>query len=196
MPHEIEAKFRIGDPQALRVRLAEAGARQTGIVFEVNRILDTPDRRLRQADRALRIRETRRVDLPGEPPAPVVTITFKGPRDAAAIRSREELESIVDHAPAMVAILGQLGFVEQVLYEKRREHWWFDPCRVALDELPRLGWFVELEGPSVAAIEQARTRLGLADRPVHPETYVELAARHGVLMPDGRRELRFASGAP
>ena len=33
-----------------------------------------------------------------------------------------------------------------------------------IDELPRLGWWVEIEGPDVKAIEAARRRLNLADR--------------------------------
>ena len=93
----------------------------------------------------------------------------------------------------MQEILQRLGFQEVILYEKQRASWELGDCEVLLDELPRLGWFVEIEGPELASIEHARQLLGLQTAPAVPETYVELAAAHGVTDEAGRRSLRFAA---
>ena len=51
-----------------------------------------------------------------------------------------------------------------------------DTCRVELDEVPLLGTFVEIEGPTEAAIEAALERLGLAGQATEPKSYVGLSA--------------------
>ncbi len=54
MSQEIEAKFRIADPEPFRQALRRPGAEQGGRVLEINRIFDTPERRLLAADCGLR----------------------------------------------------------------------------------------------------------------------------------------------
>jgi len=177
MPQEIEIKQRLDDPDALHRRLHDGQARRDARIFEVNRILDTPDRRLLAADCGLRLRLGRPLDGPGPATA---TLTFKGPRRPGTPKMREELETPVADDALMTEILRRLGFAPVILYEKRRETWLFAGCRICLDELPRIGWFVEIEGPDAAAIDAVRRRLGLAENPLLAETYVELAAEHGV----------------
>ena len=51
-------------------------------------------------------------------------------------------------------------------------------CTVELDELPEIGSFVEVEGPSDEDVIDVQRRLGLADaKPIGP-TYAELVAIH------------------
>jgi adenylate cyclase class 2 len=187
---EIEAKFRIDEPSFLRDRLRELGARRTVQALETNRIFDAPDRRLLRADCGLRVREYR--DECGDEP-PRGTLTFKGPRESGETKSREELETAVTDAAAAASVLERLGFEEVIRYEKRREVWQLGECEVCLDELPRLGWFIEIEGPTVQAIESARRQLHLEDSPALRETYVELAAAHGETDATDRRRLLFSS---
>ena len=66
-----------------------------------------------------------------------------------------------------------------MVYEKHRETWRLERCDVCLDELPRLGWYVEIEGSDATAVGEVRRQLGLHTRPMLRETYVELAATHG-----------------
>jgi adenylate cyclase class IV len=47
---------------------------------------------------------------------------------------------------------------------------------VELDELPQLGTFIEIEGPSAAKVMACRKKLGLADEPMIPESYVAMVA--------------------
>ncbi|MBU0639730.1 MAG: class IV adenylate cyclase [Planctomycetes bacterium] len=185
---EIEAKFRLADPQPVRDRLLELCAARPPATCELNRIFDTPERRLLAADCGLRVRETR--PTAGSNP-PTATLTYKGPCDSGSIKSRPEIETVVANAAALTAILERLGFEPVIVYEKRRETWLLDECEVCLDELPQLGWFVEIEGPAAAAIAAAAQRLGLTPASTVRETYVELAARHGATTADGQKQLVF-----
>lgn len=197
MSPEIELKLRLADPQALRARLGALGAAACGRVLETNHIFDTPDGRLRRADCGLRVRTVQALDhQSAAESASGGVLTFKGPRTAAVFKVREEIETAVGDAAALIVILGRVGFQEVVVFEKRRETWHLAGCEVTLDELPRLGWFAEIEGPDGATIEAVRNRLGLSAATAVRETYIELAAAHGAAAPDGPRELRFNDGGP
>lgn len=203
MATEIEIKLRLADAAALRERLEACGARRAGQVREVNSIFDRPDGSLQRADCALRIRRVAPLGAVESSPSPSpggapesAWLTFKGPRTGSSPQTREELEVRVQDADALVAILARLGLLERVVYEKRREAWRLEGCEVALDELPGLGRFVEIEGPDEQAVRNLRTRLGLEQAERVNETYVELADRHGHARSDGVRELRFGSSGP
>jgi adenylate cyclase class IV len=74
----------------------------------------------------------------------------------------------------MEQILQRIGFVRVLRFEKRRETWTLEGCEVALDELPRLGRFVEIEGPSDAAVMQVRQKLALEEAPLLTSSYVAM----------------------
>jgi adenylate cyclase, class 2 len=192
MPRELEVKIRLADAPALRTCLRQRGARCLGMVHETNHILDSPDARLRQQGCVLRVRAARSDQSPAET---AITLTLKGARAAelaaAGIKSREELEISAGNEPVLLGILARLGFCATLCYEKRRETWRLDECLVTLDELPNLGWFAEIEGPTVEAIRAAQAALALRAAAVAAETYVELTARHGREEPGGLRALRF-----
>jgi adenylate cyclase class 2 len=191
MGREIEVKLRLDDPAALRARLRTAGGKAQATVLEVNRIFDAADGALRRRGCALRVREA--TPAVGEAPATPgarATLTYKGPKQGGEFKSREELETAVDDPVAVVAMLERLGFVEKIVYEKRREAWDVGACEIVIDEMPGLGWFAEIEGPSEEAVRACRTRLGLDGASVVTESYVELAARHGTAR-DGGVHLRF-----
>ena len=188
MAQEIEVRFRLTAPEGLQARLHAAGAKRVPRVLETNRILDTGDRRLLAADCGLRVREWHSLDGRQKTGA---TLTFKGPRSSSQVKSREEVETPVADATATLAILERLGFREAITYQKRREEWRLGECVVALDELPQLGWYVEIEGPAVSAVDAARARLDLTDVACERDTYVHLAEQHGQVLPDGPRRLMF-----
>jgi adenylate cyclase class 2 len=191
MHREIEAKFRLTDPEPIRGQLAEVGAALRGRVLEYNRLLDTAEGRLRRAGCGLRVRTWRVLDGGGEPGA---TLTFKGPRESTQFKARLEIETPVPDPAALLEILGHMGFHECVTYEKRRETWQVGPVVVVLDELPRLGWYLEIEGPDEAAVAAAQRQLGLADTLLVAETYPHLAGEHGDRDADGIPRLVFAAG--
>jgi adenylate cyclase class 2 len=190
MATEIETKLRVADPNAIRVALDRLQARPAGCVFEVNRLFDTPDHRLQRADCGLRVREQRCLDQ-SDPPAPAASLTYKGPRQRGEVKMREELETAIADAGAVADILARLGFQQVILYEKRREIWRLGACEVSLDELPRLGWWLEVEGLSVEAVSAVIQQLRLAETPPTWESYVEMAAARGDLDATGGRSLTF-----
>ena len=194
MPRETEIKIRLNDAGALRERLEQVGGEFVGRVFETNRIFDTPDRSLFSRDCALRVRENR---ARSDEPIRSSTLTWKGPRIAGElVRSREEIELEIADAQAATALLARLGFRERIVYEKRRETWRLDHCEIVLDELPRLGTFVEIEAADESRVLAARRELQLDRLPVEHETYVALAAEQGDRGDNGSRSLTFSATPP
>ncbi len=59
--------------------------------------------------------------------------------------------------------LKALGFEQVLLFEKDRESWEIEGCKVELDTLPEFGTFVEIEGPSEEEVRAVQGRLGLGD---------------------------------
>lgn len=194
MRYEVEIKIALDGPAALRARLAEQGAVYAGRAFEINRLFDTPAGALRHAGCALRIRTSRPCGADGVAQPEGLgraTLTFKGAATGGALRQREEIETGLDDAEAAAAILARLGFCEAVLYEKRRETWRLAGCEIAIDELPRLGWFAEIEAGEAAAVEPMRRRLQLERHQAAGETYVHMTVTHGTATAAGGHELRF-----
>jgi adenylate cyclase class 2 len=61
-----------------------------------------------------------------------------------------------------------------LVIEKKRRLWRLDRCEVALDQLPLLGNFVEIEGPDDESITKVQNSLGLSDLPHIPKGYASL----------------------
>ncbi len=156
---EIEGKYRVDDLGPVRRSLAEAGGRFVGRYLESNRILDRSDGSLRAGGCGLRVRSMEAL----EGPAAAATVTFKGPVEASTVKRRSEIELSVGDAERMSTLLAALGYVTVLSYRKRRERWELGGCHVELDEVPLVGTFVEIEGPSEATVREVRDRIGLAD---------------------------------
>lgn len=189
MNREIELKFRLKGPDRLRRRLRELSARCVGQRFEVNRLFDTPQRGLARRGCALRVRVIRSASSD----QPTGVLTYKGPREAGPVKVRTELETAVAEPETMAAILSSLGLREMIRYDKTRETWQMDALEVVIDQLPRLGFFGEIEGPSVQQVQLARTALEIGDADLVSESYVALTAKHGQPGPEGMRVLAFAA---
>ena len=104
-------------------------------------------------------------------------VAGNGRKPADDAQMKAWLENAIWHhhfsdAEVMEQILLRIGFVRVLRFEKRRETWTLEGCEVALDELPRLGRFVEIEGPSDAAVMQVRQKLGLEEAPLLTSSYV------------------------
>jgi adenylate cyclase class 2 len=174
MPVEIEAKMKVPDLSPVRVRLQELGGEPRGAVVETNTFFDTRDHSLLARDQGLRLRHTRDPQSHEE----VSTITFKGPRLHGQLKSREERELAVGSAKDAMALLESLGFLRVLTFQKRRESWMLEGCHVELDELPHLGVFVEIEGPSEKSVLSVREHLRLGDRPLIKASYIALLLTH------------------
>jgi len=172
---EIEAKLRVTDPAALRRRLAAAGLEARDTVFEVNRLFDFADGRLRRGGSALRVREEYR-DSGG---ALLGTrLTYKGPLAEGPLKRRPEAELRVEAAGPLLDVFAALGLAETFRYEKRRTPFTGGPCEVVLDDLPGLGHFMEIEGSTEESVTAELARLGLAEAPTIRTDYVHLLIAH------------------
>lgn len=168
MAQELETKLRVDSLDPVRDRLEELGARRLASGIECNSMYDRPSGELTRQGVGLRIRTVALEDRESQP----AVLTVKGPADRSAVKSREEIELQSNDAVELERALQLLGFVRVLRYEKRRESWQIDDCRVELDQPPHVGLFVEIEGPTAVAIEKLKERLGLAASPHVDETYV------------------------
>lgn len=170
MAVEIEAKMAVTDLEPIRAKLRELGAQAAGQNMETNTFFDTEDRSLLAADEALRLRH----NLNTTTGADEHIITYKGPRQHGKLKSRDEVEMTVQDCERASELLERLGFVRTLSFEKRRESWKLGGCKVELDELPYLGFYVEIEGPSEEPVLAVRAQLGLSDRPIVKSGYIAL----------------------
>jgi adenylate cyclase class 2 len=170
MPLELEAKIKVDDLDTVRTRLQSAGARRLGQYHEINRFFDTTAPTLRREDRGLRLRTSRDAQT-GQA---THTLTYKGPRQAGQLKQREEIELPLPDDAGAELLLHRLGFARGLVFEKRRESWQLNDCRVELDEVPELGCFVEVEGPKEQAIRAVLATLGLEKATLIRESYPQL----------------------
>lgn len=148
---EIEAKFYVTGLGGIKERLhkLEAHLIQERIL-ETNIRFDLPDARLRSKGRVLRLRRDTEARL-----------TYKGgSRSEKGVLSRTEIEFTVGDFDKAKLFLEALGYQEMLRYDKYRAVYELDGCHIMLDELP-YGYFVEIEGESVADIQQATDKLDL-----------------------------------
>lgn len=187
MPTELEAKMKVEDFAELRHRLDESGAKRAGSAVETNIFFDTPQRTLLPADKGLRLRRSKDDQTGNEK----FTITVKGPQQKGELKNRPEAEVRVEDGDDAMAVLGALGFEPTLSFQKKRESWEVDGCKVELDEIPILGRFVEIEGPDDRTVMQAREKLNLSCRPLITTGYITMLARHLRETNDSRREITF-----
>jgi adenylate cyclase class 2 len=170
MSYELEAKVKVNSHEPLRVTLASIGARRFGKVLESNHIYDDEERTLLAAGRGVRIRTHDAANGDHKPS----TLTYKGKLRPGPKKHRREIQVELDDGMAGRAILDRLGYVEVMCFEKRRETWEIGDCLVELDEVPYLGYFIEVEGPNHERIDQVLAQLGLGDEPMINNSYVRL----------------------
>jgi adenylate cyclase class 2 len=187
MPTEIELKVKVEDLNPTRQRLRDLSAVYQGQVLELNRFFDTRSSALIGKKRGLRLRTNTNQATKEQ----THIITYKGPREPGPLKRREEIEITVDDAASAIQLLEALGFAITLSFEKRRESWTLAGCKVELDELPRLGTFVEVEGPSDAEVLAACAQLKLDDRPTVVESYAKMLARELDKNPSPDRFIRF-----
>jgi adenylate cyclase class 2 len=106
-------------------------------------------------------------------------LTWKGPKvPDALLKIRPELETGIEDAEALEAILRALGFEPVMRMEKVRAVWLRRELEACLDETP-FGCYLELEGEP-QAIRVAMESLGLAPDRAEPRSYPELYRAHGL----------------
>ena len=137
--YEVEVKVP-ADHAAVREKLSARNAEPIDHVTQVDTYYDAPHREFAETDEALRVRE----ETPRDDQS-FTELTYKGPLEDEASKTRREIETAVEDVEAMGAILEALGFEAAAEVRKERERFALDGYTVTLDSVDGLGEFVEVE---------------------------------------------------
>ena len=156
MAREVEIKFRVENPRALKSKLQDAGFRlKTKRTREMNTLYDLPGGVLRSRKELLRLRNY----------GNSWKLTHKSGGRVTRHSSRVERETGVADGKTMDGILRALGYSPSFRYEKLREEWTVGQGEVVVDQTP-IGNFCEIEGRS-RWIDSVAKKLG-----VQPDQYI------------------------
>jgi len=167
MRYEVEQKFPVEALAPIEARLAVLGAVVLEGRVEVDRYFNHPARDFAISDEALRLRRV----------GGAHRITYKGPKVDPVTKTRREIDLPLGEGEDVLrswsALLEALGFVPAGEVRKRRRKalvaWQGRSVEVSLDQVERLGSFVELElivdenelDPARACIAALAAELGL-----------------------------------
>jgi len=165
---EIEAKLKVESLEEVKQKLVELGAEFLTEQLQTDCYFDDAQSTLKSSGKALRLR--RQVTDKTEN----VVLTYKGPKVKDNFKKRQEIEIEIKDADSAEKLLLSLGYEKALVFEKKRRIWQVGSCIVALDELPLLGNFVEIEGPDDERIADVQKSLGLANLPHIVESYAQL----------------------
>jgi len=165
---EIEAKLKVDSLEEIERKLVEADAEFRQEQRQIDNYFDDANRTLTKADECLRLRR----QLTGDDDK--VFLTYKGAREKGKFKKRQEIEIEVGDFDSAQRLLSVLGYEKALVFEKKRRIWQLGECEVALDELPLLGSFLEIEGPDGEKIVDVQKKLGLENLPHISESYATL----------------------
>ncbi len=165
---EIEAKLKVDSLTEIEHKLTELSAEFLTEQLQTDYFFDNVDTTLTKSDRCLRLR--RHMAGKGER----YFLTYKGAKEKSNFKKRQEIEFEISNADSVHKLLSVLGYEQVLVIEKKRRLWRFGQCEVALDQLPLLGYFVEIEGPDDKSITKVQNSLGLSDLPHIPKSYASL----------------------
>ncbi|MFA5238166.1 MAG: class IV adenylate cyclase [Phycisphaerae bacterium] len=177
---EIEAKIKVDSLKEIVEKLDSLGAEFRQEQLQRDTYFDNANTTLKKGDRCLRLRRL----LAGE--SERFFLTYKGAKEKNQFKKRQEIEIKIEDGNSLEKLLLLLGYNKAIVFEKRRRTWQFGRCEVALDELPLLGTFVEIEGPDEQKIADVQRKLGLSNLPIVSESYASLM--DGKLRESGREE--------
>ena len=168
MCYEIEAKLKVESLPEVEQKLVEVGADFQAEQLQTDFLFDDANATLTKADRCLRLR---RQSVAG---SERFFLTYKGAKEKSNFKKRQEIETEIIEAESTQKLLSALGYEKVMVVEKKRRLWQLGGCSVALDQLPLLGAFVEIEGPDDETITDVQQRLGFADLPHIAKSYAQL----------------------
>ncbi len=165
---EIEAKLKVNSLEEVGCKLIEAGAEFGQEQLHLDSYFDDAKSTFRKSDCCLRLRR-QVVNGNGR-----FFLAYKGAKEKNEFKKRQEVEIEVKDGGSAERLLLLLGYNKALVLEKKRRIWRLGGCEVALDELPLLGGFLEIEGPDERKIADVQKSLGLSNLPVILESYASL----------------------
>ena len=165
---EIEAKLKVDSLGEMKRKLADAGAEFLQEQLHTDSYFDNADETLTKTDSCLRLRRQLVDESEG------FFLTYKSAKQKSEFKKRREVEIEVQDGESAEKLLSVLGYNKILTFEKKRQLWRLNDCEIALDELPLLGSFVEIEGPDSEKIVDVQSNLELSDLPHISESYASL----------------------
>ena len=165
---EIEVKLKVDSLVEVEHKLTEIGADFKAEQLQTDFLFDDANAKLTAADRCLRLRRQSVSDNER------FFLTYKGAKEKSNFKKRQEIEIEIIEAESTQKLLSALGYEKVLVVEKKRRLWRLGGCSVALDRLPLLGAFVEIEGPDDETIADVQQRLSLAGLPHIAKSYAQL----------------------
>ncbi len=165
---EIEAKLKVESLEEIKHKLNELSAEFLQEQLQTDYHFDDANMTLQKSDRCLRLR--RQLADKNER----FFLTCKGAKEKSSFKKRQEIEIEITDSDSARKLLCALGYEEVLVIEKRRLVWQLGDCEVALDDLPLIGNFVEIEGPDEEKIADVQRNLGLSDLPHIKKSYAGL----------------------
>jgi adenylate cyclase class 2 len=143
MPWEVEQKFPVASLAEIAAKLAQMNVEFGEPVEQLDHYFNHPSRDFADTDEALRLRQIGDRNF----------ITYKGPRTDPTTKTRQEIELALPDGNQATAesqqLLKALGFLPVATVRKLRRtgtlRWNGWPVEIALDEVDRVGTYVELE---------------------------------------------------
>jgi adenylate cyclase class 2 len=172
---EIEAKLKVDSLSEIERKLSELGAEFLAERLQTDYHFDDANTTLTKTDRCLRLRK----QMVGKNES--LFLTYKGAKEKSNFKRRQEIEFEIKDADSVRKLLSALGYEQSLVVEKKRHLWKLGDCEVALDQLPLLGDFVEIEGPDEEKIANAQEKLGLSDLSHIAESYASLVAKKQIV---------------
>lgn len=167
--NELEIKIRINSEehfQEIYERCTQLFGSPVSHILQLDEYYDTSDRQLKKQDLVIRIRSSDKQK----------TIALKSPRIelSSGMTSRIELEFLSAEGEKVHQQLVSQGLTPNEASEKERWTFLYKECEIVLDKLPFIGAFIEIEGPSEAAIQEVVHLLKLSVCHVERKNYGEL----------------------
>jgi predicted adenylyl cyclase CyaB len=185
-PVETESKYPVKDIPKLNRLLKQHGFKvETERKFQRDEYFDTPEMFSKRLDYVIRLRKE----------DGMLAIALKGPRHwVGKTYSRIELEFPAGSENKVREALGRSGFEVTWFFEKRRTTFKGkdESLLVALDEIPELGFFVEIEG-TLSKVREMEAVLKEVLGPQEKRNYAEIFRAHK--LEGGVRLDRIAGGS-
>ena len=170
MAIEIEAKLKVDSHKQVIKRLKKLGAEFLSEHIQKDQYFDDVRQTLTKTDRGIRLRRQKSGN------EEKIFLTYKGAREKDRFKKRQEIEMEITDGDSVEKLLSAIGYEKAIVFEKKRRVYRLGGCEVALDELPLLGSFVEIEGPDGEKIADVQKNLGLSNLPSIKESYAGLMA--------------------
>ncbi|MCX8176089.1 MAG: class IV adenylate cyclase [Candidatus Bathyarchaeota archaeon] len=170
---EVEVKVKVEDLAKVETSLKKLMADEVGYGVQEDLYFNAPHKNFILTDEALRIRKSNGKCF----------LTYKGCRVDSQAKTREELEVEVEDFDKIKLILEKLGFKPVYLVRKIRKTFKLENLKINLDNVEKLGSFVEVEGFAenenergiiMENVKKVLLKLNLHDKKLENKTYLEL----------------------